>query len=180
MTKVVGHGQRIIITAAAITILVGLSGRSLTAATVSVGTCATGGTHFTTIQAAVNAVAAGSTIQVCPGNYPEQVVIKENLTLTGVRSGNAENPVLVIPSDGFAKNTTSLTSGHPLAAQILVESPATNVTIQLSRRRWDRQQFEYGLLGPATDRNLLPERLGTAQLCRCPKPSAGRSELWMR
>ncbi len=130
MTKVVGHGQRIIITAAAITILVGLSGRSLTAATVSVGTCATGGTHFTTIQTAVNAVAAGSTIEVCPGNYPEQVVIKENLTVTGVRSGNAENPVLVIPSDGFAKNTTSLTSGHPLAAQILVESPATNVTIR--------------------------------------------------
>lgn len=130
MTRIIEYGQRIIITAAAIAILAGLSGQSLTAATVSVGTCVTGGIHFAMIQAAVNGVPAGSTIQVCPGNYPEQVVINKNLTLTGVRSGTAENPVLVIPSGGFVANATSPTSGAPLAAHILVESPATNVTIR--------------------------------------------------
>jgi parallel beta-helix repeat protein len=129
MTKIIGDGHRIILIAAAIAIFVGLSGQSLRAATVSVGTCVTGGTHFATIQAAVNGVTAGSTIQVCPGNYPEQVVIKKNLTLTGVRSGTAQNPVLLIPAGGFVANTTSLTSGDPLAAQIAVESPATNVSI---------------------------------------------------
>jgi hypothetical protein len=67
---------------------------------------------------------------VCPGNYPEQVVINKNLSLRGVESDNAFNPTLVIPSSGgFAANTSSLTSGAPLAAQILVESPATEVEI---------------------------------------------------
>ena len=47
----------------------------------------------------------------------------------GVNSGSADNPVLVIPLGGFAPNTTSLTNGHPIAAQILVQSPATAVTI---------------------------------------------------
>jgi len=95
-----------------------------------VGTCVTGGIHFATIQAAVNGVSAGSTIQVCPGNYPEQVVINKNLTLKGIESGGAYNPVLVIPSPaGFVANTSSLTSGAPLAAQIVVESPATDVEI---------------------------------------------------
>lgn len=116
--------------AMAITILAGLGGRPLKAATVSVGTCITGGIHFTTIQAAVNAVPAGSTIKICPGNYPEQVVIDKNLTLKGVESDTAFNPVIVAPSlGGFVANTSSLTSGAPLAAQILVESPATDVEI---------------------------------------------------
>ncbi len=38
---------------------------------------------FKTIQSAVNAAPAGSTVVVCPGTYYEQVVISEPLTLTG-------------------------------------------------------------------------------------------------
>ncbi|HET6186756.1 MAG TPA: NosD domain-containing protein [Trebonia sp.] len=38
---------------------------------------------FTTIQSAVNAAPAGSTVVVCPGTYHEQVVISKPLTLTG-------------------------------------------------------------------------------------------------
>jgi len=130
MTRTLGHGRRISLVAAAIAILAGLSGQSLKAATVSVGNCIAGGIHFPTIQAAVSGVAAGSTIRVCPGNYPEQVVINKNLTLRGVESDNAFNPTLVIPSPGgFVTNSSSLTSGAPLAAQILVESPATEVEI---------------------------------------------------
>ena len=130
MTWTSGYGRRISWVAAAVVVLAGLSVRSLEAATVSVGTCIAGGIHFPTIQAAVNSVAAGSTIRVCPGNYPEQVVINKNLSLRGIESDNAFNPTLVIPAaGGFAANTSSLTSGAPLAAQILVESPATEVEI---------------------------------------------------
>lgn len=47
------------------------------------------GAH-TTIQAAVNAAAAGDTIQVCPGTYNENVIIpntKPNLSLLGAQAG---------------------------------------------------------------------------------------------
>lgn len=130
MTTTLGHWQRISLVASAIAILGGLSAQPSKAATVTVGTCISGGIHFTTIQTAVNAVPAGSTIRVCPGNYPEQVVINKNLTLKGVESDTAFNPTLVIPSPGgFAANSSSLTSGAQLAAQILVVSPATDVVI---------------------------------------------------
>ena len=130
MTRTLEFGRRISLVAAAIVILAGLGGQPLRAAVVSVGSCISGGIHFATIQAAVNGVAAGSTIKVCPGNYPEQVVINKNLTLRGVESDSAFNPTLVIPSSGgFAANTSTLITGAPVAAQILVESPATDVDI---------------------------------------------------
>jgi parallel beta-helix repeat protein len=115
--------------AATIVIFAGLSAQQLTASVVAVGTCVANVVQFTSIQGAVNSVPPGSTIKICPANYPEQVVTNKNLTLTGVSSGSADNPVLVIPSGGFVPNTASLTSGHPIAAQILVKSPATAVTI---------------------------------------------------
>src|SRR3974390_177631 len=54
------------------------------AGTYYVGACHTG--SFPTISAAVSSstVAAGSTIQVCPGTYPEQVIISKSLTLQGL------------------------------------------------------------------------------------------------
>ena len=112
-----------------IIIFAGLSAQQLTASVVAVGTCVPNVVQFTSIQGAVNSVPPGSTIKVCPANYGEQVVVNKNLTLVGVNSGTADNPVLVIPSGGFVANTASLTSGHPIAAQILVQSPATAVTI---------------------------------------------------
>jgi parallel beta-helix repeat protein len=115
--------------AAPMVILANLSAQQAMAATVAVGTCAPALVHFATIQLAVDSVPAGTVIKICPANYPEQVVVNKNLTLTGVNSGTADNPVLVIPSGGFVPNTASLTSGHPIAAQILVQSPATAVII---------------------------------------------------
>ena len=115
--------------AATIVIFAGLSAQQLTASVVAVGTCVANVVQFTSIQGAVNSVPPGSTIKICPANYGEQVVVNKNLTLVGVNSGTADNPALVIPSGGFAANTASLTSGHPIAAQILVQSPATVVNI---------------------------------------------------
>jgi pectin methylesterase-like acyl-CoA thioesterase len=42
-----------------------------------------GESDFNTIQQAVTAVPPGSTINVCPGNCAEQVVIQQPLTLQG-------------------------------------------------------------------------------------------------
>ena len=53
---------------------------------VQVGTCKSSMPSYTTIQAAVNAAAAGATVTVCPGTYPEQVTISKNLSLLGLQN----------------------------------------------------------------------------------------------
>lgn len=79
-----------------------------------VGTC-DNGTQFATIQDAVNASSAGSTVRVCPGVYPEQVTINKSLSLTGLMVGRSA--VIVPPATGL------LTSGYigadAFAAQII-------------------------------------------------------------
>jgi pectin methylesterase-like acyl-CoA thioesterase len=55
------------------------------AGVVAVGTC-TNHPHYGSIQEAVNSVPAGSTIEICPGTYAEQVLITSALTLEGVSS----------------------------------------------------------------------------------------------
>jgi parallel beta-helix repeat protein len=98
--------------------------------TVAVGTCKAGLTSYPTIQKAVNSAPAGSIIDVCPGTYPEQVSITKNLTLIGVLAGTADAPTVVPPSGGLVANATDPSGGGPVAAQIVVTSPATSVTIE--------------------------------------------------
>ena len=53
-----------------------------------------GAGSFNTIQAAVDAAPAGSTIQVCDGTYPEQVVIgpgKDNLTIQSQNAAGGDD-----------------------------------------------------------------------------------------
>ncbi len=128
MTKALGLWWRTSLATVVIAVMAGLSAQQMRAATVYVGNCVVNVTTYSTIQAAVNNPMA-TTIRVCPGNYPEQVIINRNLTLTGINSGTAYNPTVVVPTGGFVANTTSLTNGSAIAAQILVESPATDVTI---------------------------------------------------
>src|SRR5271169_1141195 len=97
------------------------------AATVFVGTCVT--PNFPTIQAAVTAVPAGSTVNVCPGLYPEQVTINKRLTLQGVASGTLNQAVVTAPAGGIVQNTVSLATAYPIAAQIYVHDTARAVTI---------------------------------------------------
>jgi len=117
--------------AATLAVIVGLFGQSVFAATkVAVGpaTCQPALVHFSTIQSAVNGVPAGSTIEVCPGAYPEQVVISEPLTLKGVTDGIGDAAVITVPATGLVPNATSSTEGT-VAVQLLVAN-AVNVTVQ--------------------------------------------------
>jgi hypothetical protein len=107
--------------------VVGFGGQ-LMAATLQVGTCRNHVSTFTTIQAAVNASSPGGTVLVCPGTYPEQVKINKALTITGIQSGTLDAAVVVAPSGGVVQNTTSLATGNPIAAQILVtETTGVNI-----------------------------------------------------
>ena len=55
-------------------------------AAIVVGSCM-GTAKYTTIQDAVNAAASGSIVKVCPGGYPEQVLIHKPLTMAGFVTG---------------------------------------------------------------------------------------------
>ena len=124
-----------------LTLLVGLfcGSQCISAATITVGNdpsiCPV--VNFTTIQSAVNAAAAGDTVNVCPGTYTEQVTIEKNLTLRGIQVGSNKKitvrPNTVAPNDG----TIGMTSGinRERSAIILVRRAAMTtvnptVTIQ--------------------------------------------------
>src|SRR5208283_3203195 len=95
----------------------------LQALTYEIGGCKTGASYvnFTTISAAVIGVPAGSTIEVCPGVYPEQVTITQPLTLKGIAFNNANRSVITMnPNGSLAPNVNGLYS--EFYAQVLVEN----------------------------------------------------------
>ena len=92
----------------------------LAAPTVQVGTCKPNLASYPTISQAVSSVPSGSTVQVCPGTYAEQVTILKPLTLIGIASGTANQAVITVPSGGLVQNAVSM-FGELVAAQILVE-----------------------------------------------------------
>ena len=104
---------------------------SASAQNVAVGSCKPSLPSYPTIQQAVNSVPSGTTIQVCPGQYPEQVVINKNLTVKGIVSGGQGAAIVTSPAGGMVANTNSLVlpAARPIAAQLLVQAPATTVNI---------------------------------------------------
>jgi hypothetical protein len=96
--------------------------QQLMAKTVQVGNCLIEPPHYATIQSAVSASAPGTTIKVCPGNYPEQVVINKKLTLTGAETGTGSTPIVTSPVGGIVQNATGLVASNPIGAQILVQN----------------------------------------------------------
>lgn len=72
------------------------------AQTFYVGTCKPGKADYNTIQEAVSNVPPGSTINVCPGIYAEQVKITQPLTLNGVQTDNDANVVITAPAGQLA------------------------------------------------------------------------------
>ena len=96
------------------------------AGSVIVGDCKAG-TKFPTIQAAVNAAPSGSTIQICPGTYPEQVVIDKPLTVKGISASGAAAARISVPATGLVPNFTGGMYGT--AAVHLLVHDTTGVTI---------------------------------------------------
>src|SRR5262245_48875904 len=102
---------RALVRAAAIAIV--FCACNLMAATVQVGTCKSLPT-YPTIQQAINSVPIGSTIYICPGDYPEQLSITKKINLKGVTqttAGVVSIPTIKSPAGGLIANTTSLISG---------------------------------------------------------------------
>ncbi len=100
------------------------------ASTVEVGNCLSGLVNFTTIQDAINAVPPASTIKICPGNYHEQLLITESLSLVGVAHAGADAVVIYPPAAGLVQNTTDPRGA--VAAQILVQRPTAGAPISVS------------------------------------------------
>jgi nitrous oxidase accessory protein len=115
-----------------------LTVHSMFASTVAVGTCKPSLTSYATISAAVGAVPAGSTVEVCPGTYPEQVTIAQPLTLKGISVGNAGQAIVAVPSSGLTVVTTGeglnvaplvhVTAGPVNISDITVDGTGNNIT----------------------------------------------------
>jgi parallel beta-helix repeat protein len=101
-----------------------LGGTNLMAQTYYVGTCKSG--SYSTIQAAVSGVPSGSTINICPGTYAEQVTISQPLTLQGITANNSSLILITMPSGALA--TTSSILFGTVAAQVEVIAGPVNVT----------------------------------------------------
>lgn len=105
--------------------------QTASAATVNVGTCANNPYPiYAKIQPAIDGVPAGSTINVCPGTYPEQLSINKALTLIGIVNPNNhhDSAVITSPAGGLAANSTRYYSGLAIAANVLVDG-ATGVNL---------------------------------------------------
>ncbi|MGA9530242.1 MAG: right-handed parallel beta-helix repeat-containing protein [Terriglobales bacterium] len=89
-------------------------------------------THFTTIQSAVNAapISGSTTIDVCPGTYPEQVqIIGKTITLKGFAYGGSDAAVITSPGGGMVSNATSnvVDDPGPVQAQVLVQNATATI-----------------------------------------------------
>ena len=160
----------LVVTALAMCFLV----QAAQASTVSVGTpnC-TNLVNFATIQLAVNAVPSGSTIKVCPGNYPEQVVITKKLTLMGIPNSSGSQDAVVIspPAGGMATNGAADQKG-PIAAQILVQNTTgvliSNLTVDGKGNKYTTDdlrgicyQDASGIVNHVAVRNEIPNDVPT-------------------
>jgi len=77
--------------------------------------------------------AAPDTVEVCPGQYPEQITITKPVTLEGISEGNAAQARIVTPGGGLTINADVNTGDgvpDPAAVQIYVKnvSGAVNLT----------------------------------------------------
>jgi nitrous oxidase accessory protein NosD len=77
------------------------------------------GAPYSTIGAALAASQPGDEIRVCPGVYPEQVVITKDLRLTGVSLGTARP--LIKPTT-LPASRPSLLGGAPITAAIIADA----------------------------------------------------------
>ncbi len=83
--------------------------------TIRVGNCPNA--TFSSIQNALDAAPEGATVVVCPGLYDEQLVVTKRLRLRGMRGA-------VVRPHGMTANTTSVRTGRPIAAVVVLRARA--------------------------------------------------------
>jgi hypothetical protein len=93
--------------------------QEMSAATVTyiVGTCKSG-TQFSTIQSALDASPAPDTVEVCPGQYGEQLTITKPVTLEGITAANGSLAQIMPGSMGV--NAHVFGGEQPVVAQVYV------------------------------------------------------------
>jgi hypothetical protein len=110
-------------------LLIPCGSMAATPVTYGVGACGlTGITSFATISAALAATPAPGVIEVCPGTYPDQVVITKPVTIEGVLINGAGQALITVPAGGLKTNATDA-FGDPVAAQIWVDNATGPVNI---------------------------------------------------
>ena len=140
--------------------------QSAQASTVAVGTCPTTYITFSTIQAAITAVPAGSIIKICPGNYYEQLSITKKLTLQGIVFGTQDAVVIYPPVSGLVANSTDARGA--VAAHVLVQGAPglvsiSNLTVDSIGNKYNNDdlrgilyQDASGTLNHVAVRNVVP------------------------
>ncbi len=73
-------------------------------ATITVGTCKSAKNPYLTISSAITASPANGLIQVCPGTYPEQLVITKPLSITGLTVAGQPGVTIKSPAGGVSSN----------------------------------------------------------------------------
>lgn len=115
------------LTASLICALLSLLGANLAlAGNVAVGSCKPTLPSYPTISAAVASAPAGSTVEICPGSYYEQVFINQSLNLNGITSGNSSDVVIYPPASGLSSLTDI--SGFVLAPGVVVNAGPVNIS----------------------------------------------------
>ncbi len=104
----------------------GLFGPNVFGKVLVVGNCL-GGKSYSTIQSAVNLAGTGDTVEVCPGTYPEQVMIDNTsvtgVTVRGITNNNGQAAIITVPSTGLLVN--GMDGGTPVPTQVYVTSVGT-------------------------------------------------------
>ncbi len=99
------------LSAMAMALVFGTQQLSATSITYIVGACKSG-TQFSTIQSALDASPAPNTVEVCPGQYGEQIIITRPVTLEGI-SANKEDQVRIVTPAGGLKVNANVYTGDP-------------------------------------------------------------------
>lgn len=104
--------------------------RASATVTYYVGNCASS-TYFNTISDALAATPAPNIVEVCPGTYPEQLLITRHVTVEGISTSNADQVFITVPPGGFVSNVCSEGIGQPVQVCVsnAVTVDLTNITV---------------------------------------------------
>jgi hypothetical protein len=99
--------------------------------TYAVGTCKPSLISFPTIQGALNGNPPPNVVEICPGTYPEQILILGAVTLEGISDGTSTGATISVPAGGLVSNTGN-DLGDAMAVQVQIVNTAGTGEINLS------------------------------------------------